>query len=236
MASYPHAPLLPASVIHAQQLTGRTNQVKEEERQARLRSATTVAPSETQAEAGTARSVPAAEGTRASTLTVRGRRERGRAMPSGAHVAGAADQMQVDQPLPAAAAHGPADAKVSGFPPFSAAGVWLRRPGAVAQAYWISPLRPYVPLLRDFLVGEGASGEETHCLPDPCVRAMQACRRPMLSPYRVLRVERNRGGGGGRARDPRACSGIAAGVAGVRVIRGREGNRGGGSLHSTLNR
>jgi hypothetical protein len=27
-------------------------------------------------------------------------------------------------------------------PPFSAAGVWLRRPGAVAQAYWISPLRP----------------------------------------------------------------------------------------------
>jgi hypothetical protein len=85
--------------------------VKEEERQARLRSATTVAPSETQAEAGTARSVPATEGTRASALTVRGRRERGRAMPGGAHVAGAADQMQVDQPLPAAAAHGPADAK-----------------------------------------------------------------------------------------------------------------------------
>jgi hypothetical protein len=28
------------------------------------------------------------------------------------------DQMQVDQPLPAAAAHGPADAKVSGVPPF----------------------------------------------------------------------------------------------------------------------
>jgi hypothetical protein len=43
----------------------------------------------------------------------------------------------------------------------------------------------YVPLLRDFLVGEGTllSGEEMHCLPGPCVRAMQACR-PMLSPYR----------------------------------------------------
>jgi hypothetical protein len=39
------------------------------------------------------------------------------AMPGGAHAAGAADQMQVDQPLPAAAAHGPADAKVSGFLP-----------------------------------------------------------------------------------------------------------------------
>jgi hypothetical protein len=40
------------------------------------------------------------------------------AMPGGAHAAGAADQMQVDQPLPAAAAHGPAVAKVSGSPPF----------------------------------------------------------------------------------------------------------------------
>jgi hypothetical protein len=77
-----------------------------------------VAPSETQAEAGTARSVPTTEGTRASALTVRGRRERRRAMPGGAHVAGVVDQMQVDQPLPAAAAHGPADAKVSGSPPF----------------------------------------------------------------------------------------------------------------------
>lgn len=38
--------------------------------------------------------------------------------PGGAHAAGAADPMQVDQPLPAAAAaaaHAPADAKVSGF-------------------------------------------------------------------------------------------------------------------------
>jgi hypothetical protein len=94
-----------------------------------------------------------------------------------------------------------------------------------------------VPLLRDFLVGEGAllTGEETHCLPGPCVRAMQTCRRPMLSPYQVVRVEQNRGGGGERARDPWAWSGIVAGVAGVRVIRGREGNRGRGSLHSTLN-
>jgi hypothetical protein len=32
-------------------------------------------------------------------------------MPGGAHVAGAADQMQVDQSFPAADAHGPADAK-----------------------------------------------------------------------------------------------------------------------------
>jgi hypothetical protein len=71
----------------------------------------------------------------------------------------------------------------------------------------------YVPLLRDFLVGEGVllTGEETHCLPGPCVHAMQTCRRPMLSPYQVVRVERNRGGGGGRARDPRAWSGIAVG-------------------------
>ncbi|PWZ21238.1 Shaggy-related protein kinase GSK4 [Zea mays] len=36
------------------------------------------------------------------------------AMPGGAHAAGAADQMQVDQPLPAAAAHGPAVAKHAG--------------------------------------------------------------------------------------------------------------------------
>jgi hypothetical protein len=94
-----------------------------------------------------------------------------------------------------------------------------------------------VPLLRDFLVGEGAllTGEETHCLPGPCVRAMQACRRPMLSPYRVVRVERNRDGVAG----VRVIRGRGAesrpGVAGVRVIRGREGNRSGGSLHSTLN-
>lgn len=67
--------------------------------------------------------------------------------PGGAHAAGAADPMQVDQPLPAAAAaaaHAPADAKVSGF--FfvylsAPAGVWFRRPGAVAQASRISPLR-----------------------------------------------------------------------------------------------
>ena len=41
------------------------------------------------------------------------------ALPGGAHAAGAADPMQVDQPLPAAsaaaAAHAPADAKVGGF-------------------------------------------------------------------------------------------------------------------------
>ena len=53
------------------------------------------------------------------------------ALPGGAHAAGAADPMQVDQPRPAAAAAAtaPADAKVSDSPPPRAG--WFRRPGAV---------------------------------------------------------------------------------------------------------
>jgi hypothetical protein len=175
------------------------------------------------------------------------------------------DQMQVDQPLPAAAAHGPTNAKVSGFPPLfhrwrvapaSRSGraglpdLSAPAPASCLVVHWFPRLTVRKSAAREARLGLATcpcraifSWEKERCLPGRrctafLVLACALCK--LVAAPCFLHTG--------------SCvwSGIAAGVVGVRVIRGRgvesrpgvagmrvihrrEGNRGGVSLHSTLN-
>jgi hypothetical protein len=143
--------------------------------------------------------------------------------------------MQVDQPLPAAAAHGPADAKVSGFPPplfrrwrvapasrsgrASLPDLSASAPASCLVVHWFPRLTVCRFAAREARLGLATcpccaifSWEKQCCLPERrrtafLVLACVLCK--LVAAPCFLHTG--------------SCvwSGIAAGVAGVRVIRGR---------------
>jgi hypothetical protein len=173
--------------------------------------------------------------------------------------------MKVDQPLPAAAAHGPADANVSGFPPLfrrwrvapaSRSGraglpdLSAPAPASCLVVHWFPRLTVRRSAACEARLGLATcpccaifSWEKECCLPGrrhiaflvlactlcklvaaPCFLHTRSCAwSEIAAGVAGVRVIRGRG------------AESRSGVAGVRVVREREENRGGGSLHSTLN-